>query len=161
MIRPATAEDTPAILNLAIETAMFLPDQVAPIEAILNDVHAGNAGLEHYVAVKTNAANIPIGAVYFSADGMAERKWDLWMISVAPDQQRGGIGRALINYTEAQVMQAKGRLLLIETSSQTKYVPTHAFYRSLGYREVARIPDFYADADDKIIFSKHLQSPKL
>ena len=156
MIRPATQHDTTAIVDLVVVTGMFLPDQVAPIKAILNDVHAGNLGTEHYIAVKTDAANIPIGAVYFSADAMAERKWDLWMIAVAPNQQRQGIGRALIHYTETQIKKNQGRLLLIDTSSQAKYLPTQAFYKTIGYKEVARIPDFYAKNEDKIVFSKHL-----
>ena len=156
MIRTATSEDTPAILNLAVATGMFLVDQVAPIEHILNDIHRGSAGPDHHVAVKVDDSNIPIGVVYFSQDTMAERKWDLWMIAVKPDRQRQGMGRDLILYTQEHVKSNNGRLIFIDTSSQTKYLPTHAFYRSLGYREVARIADFYADNDDKIIFSKHL-----
>jgi ribosomal protein S18 acetylase RimI-like enzyme len=46
---------------------------------------------------------------------------------------------------------------MIETSSQPKYLPTRKFYEKLGYREMARIPDFYRPGDDRVIFGKYLE----
>ena len=46
--------------------------------------------------------------------------------------------------------------MLIETSSLPHYEPTCAFYRKHGYTLAARVADFYADGDDKLIFSKRL-----
>jgi hypothetical protein len=50
--------------------------------------------------------------------------------------------------------------VVIETSSQPLYAPTRAFYVRRGYKEVARVQDFYADGDDRVIFAKriHLES---
>jgi ribosomal protein S18 acetylase RimI-like enzyme len=50
------------------------------------------------------------------------------------------------------------RLLLIETSSQPRYEPTRGFYERHGYREVARVPEFYAVGDDRVIFAKRIHS---
>jgi ribosomal protein S18 acetylase RimI-like enzyme len=51
-----------------------------------------------------------------------------------------------------------GRLLLIETSSTAAYHPTRQFYLKNGYTIVAEIPDFYADGDGKVIYSKRMAS---
>ena len=67
-----------------------------------------------------------------------------------------GIGGQLLRYTEARVRESAGRLLLIETSSLPKFDPTRAFCAYHGYREVARIPDFYTDGDSRVIFAKRL-----
>jgi hypothetical protein len=57
---------------------------------------------------------------------------------------------------ERRLAQADARLVIIETSSQPLYEPTRAFYLRKGYAEVARVPDFYADGDDRVIFAKRI-----
>ena len=45
---------------------------------------------------------------------------------------------------------------LIETSGVPDFAAQRAFYAGLGYHEEARIRDFYAAGDDKIVFWKRL-----
>ena len=87
---------------------------------------------------------------------MGDRTWDLIWISVAPDRQGQDIGGELIRFTEAHIREAGGRMLLIETSSLPRFAATHAFYGKHGYTKVARIPDFFADGDSKVIFAKRI-----
>jgi energy-coupling factor transporter ATP-binding protein EcfA2 len=47
-------------------------------------------------------------------------------------------------------------LLLADTSGTAAFSRTRAFYREIGYLEEARIRDFWADGDDKVVFSKRL-----
>jgi hypothetical protein len=47
--------------------------------------------------------------------------------------------------------------VIIETSSQPHYGGTRAFYLRRGYDVVARVPDFYAPGDDRLIFAKRIQ----
>lgn len=76
--------------------------------------------------------------------------------SIATDlqQQRRGLGDELLLFVEAQLHAENGRMLMIETSSQPQYAPTHYFYLKHNYREVARIPDFYSEGDDRVIYQK-------
>jgi ribosomal protein S18 acetylase RimI-like enzyme len=53
---------------------------------------------------------------------------------------------------EAAVQAAGGRQVLVETASKPSYAATRAFYERIGYREVARVPDFYAVGDDKVVY---------
>jgi ribosomal protein S18 acetylase RimI-like enzyme len=57
---------------------------------------------------------------------------------------------------ERRLTRADARLVLIETSSSEPYAPTRAFYKARGYREVARVPDFYLDGDDRVILARRL-----
>jgi hypothetical protein len=57
---------------------------------------------------------------------------------------------------EEEIARAKGRLSMIETSSTPVYEKTRYFHLSQGYEIAARIPDFYAPGDDKLILRKRL-----
>jgi D-alanine-D-alanine ligase len=82
--------------------------------------------------------------------------FDLYWIAVHPASQGSGVGSALLQEVERRLAMVDARLLLIETSSQPRYEPTRGFYERHGYREVARVPDFYAVGDDRVIFAKRI-----
>ncbi|MGH7286410.1 MAG: hypothetical protein ACREI8_00100, partial [Myxococcota bacterium] len=44
----------------------------------------------------------------------------------------------------------------VETSGRRDYEPTRAFYERAGYVAEARLADFYAPGDDKIVYVKAL-----
>lgn len=154
MLRPAAPADTPALISLAIATELFLPHEVEPLREMLDDLHAGRSGADHRVEVWADGP--PVGVVYFGPNDMTDRTWDLLWIAVAPDRQSQGIGGELIRFAEAHIRAGDGRLLIIDTSSLPRFDATHAFYGKHGYAEVARIPDFYADGDSKVIFAKRI-----
>ena len=157
MLRPAVQADTPALVDLAIATELFLPDEVEPLREVLDALHAGRLGDDHRVQVwADDPTGPPVGVVYFGPNAMGDRTWELLWIAVAPDRQSRGIGGELVRFTEAHIRAAGGRLLVIETSSLPRFGATHAFYRSHEYDEVARIPDYYADGDSKVIFAKRM-----
>ena len=157
MLRPAVLADTPALLDLAIATELFGPDEVGFLEETLAEFHAGHSGADHRLQVwYDDPGGPPVGVVYFGPNAVGDRTWDLLWISVAPSRQGQGIGGELIRFAEACVGAAGGRLLLIDTSSLPRFAATHAFYGNHGYAEVARIPDFYADGESKVIFAKRM-----
>ena len=51
------------------------------------------------------------------------------------------------------------RMVVVETSSRSEYDGTRRFYARHGYAEVARMREFYAPADDRVIYTKRLVSP--
>ena len=82
--------------------------------------------------------------------------WDLYWIAVSPEAQGMGVGTVLLKEVEGRLTRLNARLLIIETSSRPEYDPTRAFYLKKGYREVARVPDFYEAGDDRVIYAKTL-----
>jgi hypothetical protein len=58
---------------------------------------------------------------------------------------------------EGAVARRGGGGLYIETSSRKVYARTRRFYRDAGYRQVARLRDFYAAHDHKVVFCKTIR----
>jgi ribosomal protein S18 acetylase RimI-like enzyme len=46
--------------------------------------------------------------------------------------------------------------MVLETSSSEDYNGTRDFYLRLGYKEAARIKDYYKDGEDKVVYEKRL-----
>jgi len=80
--------------------------------------------------------------------------YDLYWIALDPVWQGTGAARHLMAAAEADVRSRGGTLLLVETASKPSYARTRHFYESIGYREVARIRDYYREGDDKVIYEK-------
>jgi hypothetical protein len=57
---------------------------------------------------------------------------------------------------EDAIRSAAGRMIVIETASKPAYDKTRAFYLRYGCKEVARVPDFYAPRDDKVVYALRL-----
>lgn len=97
------------------------------------------------------------GYICYGPAPLTEGTWDIYWVAVARERQDQGIGGTLIKSAEKEIMRAKGRLSIIETSSIPAYEKTRNFHLSHGYEVVARIPDFYAPGDDKLILQKRLR----
>ena len=97
------------------------------------------------------------GYICYGSTPLTEGTWDLYWEAVAREKQGRGIGSALTESAEKEIVRAKGRLSIIETSSTPAYEKTRHFHISHGYEIVARIPVFYAPGDDKLILQKRLR----
>ena len=87
-----------------------------------------------------------------------EGTFDLYWIAVHPAAQGTGSGTILINEVERRLQGQNARMLVVETSSRSDYKSSRGFYIRRGYVESARARDFYAPGDDRITFTKRLQS---
>jgi ribosomal protein S18 acetylase RimI-like enzyme len=96
------------------------------------------------------------GYVCFGPTPATEGTYDLYWLAVHPDAQGRGIGRALVHAVEETLTARDGRLLVVETSSRPDYSSTRQFYARSGYTEAARVRDFYAPADDRILLTTRL-----
>lgn len=153
-IRPMTRSDREVLLQIVRDTEMFTRAEV-DVACELMDVYLDRPGQKDYIlAVAVDPADRPLGYVCYGPTPATEFTYDLYWIAVAPAEQRAGIGRALLRYAERACYGSGGRLIIIETSSQEKYEPTRAFYRRNGYEIEARIKNFYAAGDDRLIYTR-------
>ncbi len=90
-----------------------------------------------------------------------DRTYDLYWIAVHPAGQGSGSGTILLTEVERRLKGQNARMMVVETSSRSDYKNTRGFYLRRGYVEAARAQDFYAPADDRITFTKRLQSRAL
>ena len=82
--------------------------------------------------------------------------YDLYWIVGSPAHQGSGVGSSLLTEVESRIRRAGGTQIWIDTSGRAQYEPTRAFYRRRGYRQEARLRDFYAPGDDKLILVRIL-----
>ena len=86
----------------------------------------------------------------------AEGSFDLYWIAVRPEAQGQGLGQRILSRAEGAMRRMGCRLVYADTSGRPDYAPTRGFYVRAGYREAARLADFYRPGDDKVIFAKAL-----
>ena len=148
--------DKPSLMTLLRDTPEFKPAEVVVAEEVINSYLADLDGSGYYafVAELDSAIN---GYICYGPTPMTEGTWDVYWMAVTPRQKGRGIGSALLAYAEDKIKESKGRLVLIETSSQPSYESTRRFYSAKGYELISRIPDFYAPGDDELILQKRLR----
>jgi GNAT superfamily N-acetyltransferase len=138
-------------------TDMFTPAEVDVAEELI-DAYLDTPDQKDYdVVVSENAGGGVAGYMTWGPTPVAENAYDIYWMAVSPREQGRGLGKELVAWLEDKVRALGGRMIIIETASQPKYHPTREFYLRLGYREVARIPDFYKPGDDRIIYTKHIR----
>lgn len=99
---------------------------------------------------------VVLGLVYCSQERMTDGTWNLLLIAVRESEQGHGVGSRLTRHLEQALSERNGRVLIVETSALPDFDRTRAVYRTLEYVEVARIPEFYAVGEDKVVFWKLL-----
>lgn len=97
-----------------------------------------------------------IGFCMAAPETLTDGTWNMLALAVHPDVQGRGLGGAIVARLEAVLRDRGGRLLIADTSGSDGFAATRAFYRRQGYEEEARIRDFWAAGDDKVVFRKAL-----
>ncbi|MBK4346061.1 GNAT family N-acetyltransferase [Lacisediminihabitans changchengi] len=155
MIRPAQRDDTAAVVALVVASRLFEEADSSFLNELFTDYFDSKSSEGHSLLVDDHD-DVVRAMAYFQPMVAADRVWDLTMIAVQPDLQGRGLGAKLITSVEDSLREQGGRLLIVDTSSTAQFDLTREFYSTQGYAEEARIRDYWADGDDKIVFRKHL-----
>jgi len=149
-------EDKPVLMKILRHTPEFKPYEVAVAEEVIDSYLKDPKGSGYTVLIAENDASLA-GYICYGPTPCTEGTWDLYWIAVDRDKRERGIGGALMKAAEKAIRKAQGRLIIIETSSTPMYEKTRRFHLDHDYEIVARIPDFYAPGDDKLILQKRLK----
>jgi len=155
-IRPMAYQDKAKIMKILRATPEFTPAERAVAEEVVDSYLQDNINSGYHVMV-AEVDSVITGYVCYGPTPMTEGTWDIYWMAVAPDRQRQGMGHALLSSAENKIKKAKGRLILIETSSKAEYDKTRRFHYHQGYEMIGCIPDFYFPGDDKLILQKRLR----
>lgn len=151
-----TKADVAEVERVCVATGFFTPAETRMagelVEARIED---GAASGYEFVIADADAGGIA-GYTCFGAIEGTQSAFDLYWIAVDPARQGGGIGRQLLARTEAAMQARQGSRYYAETSSTDKYEPTRQFYLRAGFREAARIADYYRPGDAKVIYERVL-----
>jgi ribosomal protein S18 acetylase RimI-like enzyme len=168
-----TPKDRPRVRVILEATGLFRAEEVDVAIELFDSVFGAPVGVD--AATPATTVNPPASSDYFflgaftpeeELAGFAcygptpgtDRTYDLYWIAVDPAVQGSGSGTILLNEVERRLKGLNARMLVVETSSRSDYGNTRGFYIQRGYVEAARARDFYAPADDRITYTKRLQS---
>ena len=154
---PVRPDERARLLEVAVATGLFQPeDAEGLLGAVLDDLAAGGLPAGHGVVAVDSAEGGAAGWAYYAPDPYAANVWNRWWIGVDPAAHGTGLGRVLLEHAEAAAAASGGRVLVIETSDHPPMARARAFYARAGYGERGRIPDFYAEGEAKVIFSRRV-----
>jgi len=150
IIKPTTRNDAAALQGVLDQTELFpsemLPDMLAP----------ALAGETEAFWLTCHFDGEAVGLCYTVPEELTDGTWNMLALAVRPDLQGKRLGSELVAAAEQHLRDKGQRLLIVDTSGTEDFALTRKFYAQNGYQEEARIRDFWADGDDKVIFRKAL-----
>lgn len=154
-LRPMLEKDKPALMTILRDTPEFKPSEVVVAEEVIDSYLRDPEGSGYIIMVAEEGGDIA-GYICYGPTPCTDGTWDIYWEAVAREKRGRGIGSALAAAAVAAIRKARGRMIIIETSSTPLYESTRRFHLGQGYEIVGRIPDFYAPGDDKLIMQKRL-----
>jgi ribosomal protein S18 acetylase RimI-like enzyme len=150
--------DVAAVPALVAKTGFFsAPEIDVAAELVEETLQRGKASGYRFVLADDPANPGALrGYTCFGPIPATASSFDLYWIAVDPGEQGKGFGGKLMRKSERIARDMQGTQMFIDTSGREQYKPTRAFYECMGYQVVARIADFYAPGDDKVIYGKNL-----
>lgn len=151
-----SAGDPRAVRDLTSSSGFFSEDEIAvAVELVDARLVQGLASGYHFIFAEREEQLE--GYACFGPIPLTQASFDLYWIAVHPLAQQTGVGRQLMDRAEAAARALGAVALYVETSARSQYEPTRSFYRALGYRVAAELPDFYGPGDGQVIFAKRLR----
>ncbi len=151
--------DREAIRRLVERTGFFSPAEVE-VAVELVDERLTKGEPSGYWFVFAEHGDDVVGYACYGPIACTTSSFDLYWVAVDPRAQRQGLGRRLVAEVEALVRSAGGSRIYLDTSSRAQYASTRAFYEAAGYGCAARLADFYAPGDDKVVYVKVLPTDR-
>jgi len=150
--------DAAAVYSLVKQTGFFSEsEEKIALELVEETLAVGKeSGYEFVFVDAPNDAGSLLGYTCYGPIPDTASSFDLYWIAVSPRQQRSGLGSELLRETERLARQQNASRMFVDTSGREQYTPTRNFYERMGYREEARLVDFYAPGADKVIYAKTL-----
>lgn len=153
--RDVRPDDPGRVRDITESTGFFFPEEVGTaVELVEERLAKGEAS--GYSFVFADEEDRTVGYACFGPIACTKASFDLYWIAVRSGVRGKGLGKLLLEESERLIRAAGGRRIYVETSSRPLYEPTRAFYLARGYREEARLAEFYGPGDAKVIYVKEL-----
>ena len=152
VVGPLARHHRARIAEILRSTENFRDEEIDVALELFDGTFAG----EDYCFVGAFARPRLIGFACYGPTMGTDRTYDLYWIAVDRAAQGTGCGSVLLAEVERRLEALHARMLVIETSSRSDYTATRGFYLKRGYVEAARVREFYAPEDDRIILTKRL-----
>jgi len=103
-----TRAASPQSRDLAVDNAMFAPEDLTGFDAMLDGYLDGSLAGHEWIVTRDSAGALA-GAAFYAPEPFADRVWNLYFLVVRPDSHRAGIGHALVAHVEQALRSAVTR----------------------------------------------------
>ena len=157
-IRTKVKESDPqTIEDLVVSTGFFRADEI-PVARELAEERLEKGAESGYEFLFAEIGNKTVAYSCYGLIPCTLHSYDLYWIATHKEYMNRGIGKFLLAETEKAIASLGGKGIYVETSSLELYKPTQMFYERNNYLLKARLEDFYAPGDDKLIYVKIIGS---
>lgn len=151
------AEDVGRVRSLVSSTGFFnAAEAEVAADLVTERLTKGIRSGYHFVLAERGSTLV--GYACYGPIFGTQGAFDLYWIAVAPEEQGRGLGAQVYARAEAAMRRAGATHIYADTSSSDRYAPTRGFYQRMGFAEEARLADFYAPGDGKIVYVKALDA---
>lgn len=152
--RAVVPEDEARVRRLVHATGFFSPEEEDVAAELVREALERGAQASGYRFLFLEEEDRLLAYACFGPIPATRSSFDLYWIATQPAEQGRGHGRRLLAASEAEIRALGGTRVYVETSSRAQYEPTRAFYERCGYAQVARLEDFYAPGDGKVVYCR-------
>ena len=150
MITKTTKEHKEELQRVLTASGQFDADSINYTLETL-DNHLENPDSEIWF---TALENEPVGFAYCAPEPITSGTWNLLMLWTKEGYEGKGFGRSLVSAVEAELKSRGARLLIVETSQLPEFETARAFYEKYGFTFEAEVKNFFAQGDNKLIYTK-------
>ncbi|MFH1459379.1 MAG: GNAT family N-acetyltransferase [Candidatus Omnitrophota bacterium] len=142
-------------IDVAKNTEAFTEGELDILREVLEDLQ--NNKKTSYHLLEEEVEGKLVGFTLFGRTPLTEFTWDIYWLIVDKLFQGKGVGKSLLVRTEEFI---KGKIpraaIKLETSTRKKYSAAHGLYKRNKFMEAGKLPNFYSEGDDMIIFYKEI-----
>jgi acetoin utilization deacetylase AcuC-like enzyme/GNAT superfamily N-acetyltransferase len=149
------ADDVGRVKSLVASTGFFNAAEVEIAgELVTERLSKGTRSGYNFILAERGSGLVAYAC--YGPIGGTQTSFDLFWIAVAPGDQGKGLGVQVFARAEAAMRKAGAKHVYADTSTSDRYAGTRGFYQRMGFREEARLADFYGPGDGKVIYVKEL-----
>lgn len=137
--------------TLLAGTGVFYSNEIKVAEELVQDALQKGEQSEYKFLFADMEGGGLAGLVCYGYITMTDASYDIYWLAVNAGLQGKGIGYALMRQTLSLIRRDGGKRIYVDTSSRKDYTPAVRLYEKTGFRLVATVPDYFAEADDKLI----------
>jgi len=158
-IRPMVSQDREILYEVMQKTGVFSVQAINLAMELIDTYLFTSGQLDYRVVVgESTPGVVEVFACYGPVAG-TEGTWRLYWLVVTPTQQHQGVGTQMLAWLEEQMRQVGARLVIVEITSEEKYIAFTRFFTERGYKQAGRIRNYFRAGEDMLFYVKSLTAP--
>ncbi|MBO4519929.1 MAG: GNAT family N-acetyltransferase [Alphaproteobacteria bacterium] len=147
--------DVETIRDILSSTGFFeaAPDEIDVAAELAEQALKEGNSPENYDFVFLEDEGKTVGYACFARVPCTLSSFEIYWIAIHNDCRGKGLGKRLINEVIRMVKNLGATKLVLQTAGRAQYLPTQKFYQACGFKEEARLKNYYAVGDDCLIYT--------